>query len=382
MKKVVIILSISLLLGCNLFVKKSNNNEKQVEQNPETEGISKDSCWEETFQAILQQLQIKPEECYLPFVAGKYFNELSCWVVPIITSMEAENPYSFSLACYVLLADRQTKEIVNKYYNPHAWNSSDIWRLTKISIEGTPYKSNSSLNISIYSDNNIDQPSDNTIKIFSVIAHYENSSDGSLASSEEISLFVTQDKSLKKIFDYTTKSYGKDNCNGYDEIEKHVFVSGNTTNGLYDIVMAIDSINRWFSDDYPDQPYLNIETDYKFFHYTDNKYEETTTLDNTIVHIERGLSLGPASPLGIEIYYCFGKTLAQAYDIWRGNNEYFKSELPKEDISYSAADENLEIEYKYEKNALIISIYDGHIGTGVEIMELDGYTIVSSSWSD
>ena len=385
MKKALTILGILLVVSCTLSAKKSNNNSKQVEQNSETEYISDDNYSVEVFQKILQQLQIKSDKCYLPFVVEKYFNGLSCWVVPITTSMEAEKPYVFSLACYILFVDGQTGKIVNKYYDPHAWNSSDMRRLTKISIEDKPYQSENSIEVSISSDNNLNQSNDNAMKIFSVIAHYENRNDVSPTSSEEISLFIPQDKSLKKIFDYTTKIYGKNNCNDYDTIEKNLFISVNTTNGLYDMVMVIDSIVAWFSDDLPDRPFFHFTTDYKFFHYTGSKYEETTILNNTVVHIKRFFYLAPASPLGVEIYYCFGKTLAQAYHIWRGDTEYYLSELPKENISYSIASEgypDIEIDYTYKKDVLNIYIYDGHAGESVKIIELDGYTLVSSSWSD
>ena len=388
MKKTLSILSLLVLLGCNISGEKSDNDAKQIEQDSETEYVSEYTYSTETFQKILQQLKINSDECYLPLVVEKHFNKFSCWVVPITTSMEAENPYSFSLACHVLLVDRQTGTIVNKYYSPHTWISSNMRRLTKISIDNKPYQSDNNINLSIYLDNKIDKRDDNAIKSFFVMAHYEEISDVSTESSEEISLFVLQNKSLKKMFDYTSKIYGKKNCNGYDRIEKNLFISDNMTNGLFDMVMVTDSINMCFPDnDNPDKPYFQYDPDYKFFRYTGSKYEETTILNNTVVHIERFFCFGPASSFGTEIHYCFGKTLAQAYEICRRNMDFLKPKLPKEDISYSIPDDvdterGIEIDYKYEKDGLYIDIYDGHSSGTIKITELDGYILVSSSWSD
>ena len=388
MRQTVIILNILVLLACNQSAKQSENKKEQVLPTTEKERIDENDFSAELFQSILQQLQIKSDDCYLPFVVENNFNGLSCWVVPTMISMEAKEPHSFSLACYVLLADRKTEKIVSKYYHPHAWDSSDAWRLTNISINDTPYQSDKNIDVSIYSDKNMNQSNNNVIKVFSVIAHYEDSSRVSPVSREEISFFIPQDKSLKKIFDYTTNAYGENNCNGYDEIDKRLFISDNMTNGLYDIVMAIDSINIWFSDDDPDLFWRDYTTDYKFFHYTGDKYEETTKLNHTVVHIKRFHNPGPASPIGIEIYYYFGKTLAQAYDILKENYEYLKSELPKENIEYSIAgagcclDTDLVINYKCGRNTLSICIFDGHLGINIDIIEKEGYTLVSSIWSD
>lgn len=388
MRKAVILFSILAFLACNRSAKTSGSNKEQIDKTTEIVGINEDYLSSETFQVILQQLQIKSDECYLPLVAQAYINELSCWVVPTIISKKTKESYSFSLDCYVVLAESETKKIINKYYHPHAWDSSDAWRLTKISINDIPFQSDNNIDVSIYSDNNIDQSVDNLKNVFSVIAHYEDSSRVSQAISENISFFIPQGKSLNKIFDYTTTAYGGNNCNGYDEIEKRLFFSDNKTNGLFDFVMVIDSIEIVYVDDYPDQSWRSYTTNYKFFHYTGIEYVETTKLNHTIVHIQRFHSPWPASSYGIEIYYFFGKTFVQAYDIWKKESEYLKSELPKEDIKYKIADAgccldtDLEIEYKYSGNTLKIYINDGHLGQVTDIIEKEGYTLISSSWSD
>ena len=364
--KAIILIVFPLLVCVQAMEKGDNNNEEQVKQTVETKGIYEGNSSAETFQAILRQLQIKSDECYLPLVVEEILrsnSSLSIWVVPTIISMDAAEQYSFSLACYVLLADRQTGEIVSRYYHPHAWESSDVWRLTKISTDDRIWKSCSKY-----------------INTYSVTAFFEDSSRVQTAMKADCSLFIQQNISLNKIFHYTTDAYkmDEDYCEESFFFEKNLFISDKTTNGFYDIVM---SIGMQIDDD---------ETDYKIFRYTGNTYEETTKPDS-VVYANFVSQPGCSGTVYFTIYFCFGKTLAQAYDIWKENTVYeshLKSELPKEDIEYRVADAgccddaDLLIGYKYGKNKLLIYMSDGHFGTDTKMIEKGEYTQIISILSD
>ena len=366
LKRAIIIL-IVILFAVYVQATKQGNNNEQVNHKVETKSIYEGNFSEKPFQAILQQLQINSDDCYLPFVVEEILrcnNSLSIWVVPTIIPKDTGEHDSLSFACYVLLADRQTGEIVSKHYNSHAWESSDAWRFTKILIDDRTCESYI-----------------NHINTYSVIVCFEDSNRISSAMKAEISLFIQQNNSLHEVLSYTTDTYkiDGDDCEESLFFEKNLFISNRITNGLYDIVM---SMGMWIDDD---------DTDYTIFRFTGNKYEETTKPDS-VVYAEYIRQTACTGTEYLKVYLCFGKTMAQAYNIWKENagydESYFLTGLPEKDMKYVVAgagccpDVDLEIRYRYDKNKLLIFVSDGHFSTSVEIIEKGEYTQITSISSD
>jgi hypothetical protein len=360
-----IILAVFALLVCHQAASQSDSHSEVL--TVETENVSAGKFSAETFQVILQQLQITSDTCYLPCVVEtkQACGSLSIWVVPLITSMTIiGEPYSFSLACYVLLTDVKGK-IVSKYYNPRAWASSELRRLTEISIDDKTCKSYI-----------------NYTGAYSIIAYYEDNHSDSPAFLADVSLFIQQGESLQKVFDYTTDVYLEVYEYVYPHyqyyiMDKNLFLSGKKTNGFNDMVMTTGSIE-------------GSDTDFTFFRHTGASYEETLKLDS-VVSISGSISR-PADNQSFDIFFYYGKTLPQAYKIWwienMGSESWLKPELPQENIQYSipdagcCIDTDLEIEYAFANRNAYISIHNGHSTTTVEIVEKEEYILIKSVTGD
>lgn len=171
--------------------------------------------------AVLNQLNIKLEDCYEEFITEKalpYSPENTVMVIPRVTQKEED---FLVMDAYIVVIDNNTKNIINKYYEKDAW-TSDAIMLNTISIDTAPYKLNE------------------TTRAFGVKLSYANSSRPNPYSESSISLFVPQDNTLVKVLDgypiYTHHGEWDTMCSGQFESTQTVLImSGQQTNGYNNI---------------------------------------------------------------------------------------------------------------------------------------------------
>jgi hypothetical protein len=369
MKKIILSIGIVfLIVSCQSKTNSGKGSETVYEENEtvyeESETTYEENFSAETFQAILQQLELKRENCHLKFVSQQTFPEnpdLSIWLIPQITSMEDEY-YLFSLACHVLLVNNQTGKIVSKYDEPLIFDS-DAYRLSKISIDNPFYWLN-----------------DNALA-FSVNATHASMSRASPASSTNTLLFVRQGNSLKKIFNYAADEFRGEwdtNCAGYfDEIVRKLALSKEKTKGFYDILLRTDSTHRVNISADDDCLETSITgTNLQLFCYNGKEYKRKKA--GSVICVDNN------SEGYYENCYYFRKTLAQVYAILLEEKShlkpYLKPELPVENIKYDAEDKS--ISYMYEDKNLLINMEDEYRSTTIYLIENAEFTELKMATGD
>lgn len=185
---------------------------------------------------VLTTLDVSLEDCHESFIIEKqlpYDSLISIMVIPILTEFSDES--AFSLNAYILMVNNQTGNIYNQFYEKDIW-ISDAIRIGNISVDTAPYLLNS-----------------NT-RAFGIRVQYYGSSKPNPYSEVNLSLFVPEEKTLKKVLnEYVVNQFsGEWNmiCAGeFVREDKILIVSKEQTNGFSDIIIKnnvtyINAINK------------------------------------------------------------------------------------------------------------------------------------------
>lgn len=172
--------------------------------------------------AVLNQLDIKLEDCYKGFITEKvlpYSTDMTVMVIPKIAHSEDD---FWVLDAYIVIIDNNTKNIVHKFYEKDAW-TSDAIMLNSISIDTAPYRLNE------------------TIRAFGVRLSYANNSRPNPYSESLLSLFIPDgDKLVRVLKDYPVDTYHGDwdtRCAGeFTSVETVLIMSDKQTNGYNNII--------------------------------------------------------------------------------------------------------------------------------------------------
>ncbi|NDV95708.1 hypothetical protein D0T84_12405 [Dysgonomonas sp. 521] len=334
MKRTIIILIIILVAAsCN---QASKNNADET-----TDTICEGAPANETFNTILQQLGLECKDCYLEFVSEQTVpanEDLTIWVIPKIISLEKDNynNESFSLDCYVLLADTKTGKVVSRHYTPDAY-SSDAYMLTGIGIDTLDYRLN---------DNKI---------IFGISSGYNGSSGVNPSGHRSRELFVQQNDSLLPVLSYTAREYRGENDGGangngwFEEYNTRLVATDHKSNGFPDLTLFTDY--KFEESEQNEVVRDSISSDsIQLFRYTTNTYKGVKKIEGTVCEEIR-------DGYGKKKCYYFGKTLAEVYQIIYKENEnslqrYMQPELPSEDLEYKMIThedvDSLTINYNYK----------------------------------
>lgn len=323
----------------------------------------------EVLGAILQQLNLKPEDCYSNFISEMPMPEnerLTIWIIPKITFYEKDNygNEAFNLDGYVLLADTKTGEIVSKYYSPNKW-SSDAYEIVGVAIDSLDYRLNSN-------------------KTVFGVSWYSRASTRVFPTGDGFTeLFVQQGDSLHCIFGYSTYNYhgendGGLNGNGWvEEYRTKLIVLEDKTNGFYDFSLLTDYRSETNEND--EVVESNVSSDsLRFFSYKKDGYKEAK--DHIKVFCK---------PLEHEKKDCnyYGKTLAEVYQIIYESNEsdnqrYMRRELPLKDFGYTmkydgqpGTIDSINISYNYMNNKRLSVSFETDAGGAYYIFEeMGSYT--------
>ncbi|MBC6110222.1 hypothetical protein ACFOG5_15765 [Pedobacter fastidiosus] len=177
---------------------------------------------------VLSQLGLKEkdinEELYVEKVLP-YSKSQTVMVIPKYRKNEKDesgNSY-FELDAYVIIADNTTGKILYKYYEENAW-TSDAVVLSNIIIDTGLYNLTAET------------------RAFGIRVSYTGSSRPNPYSQTDLSLFVVETKSLKRILkNYTiSDAHGEwdMNCAGeFEDTESVIDIDANKTNGLNNLIV-------------------------------------------------------------------------------------------------------------------------------------------------
>ena len=328
----------------------------------------------ETFQSIMEQLDLKNEECHCDFVSQQAISGetgLSVWLIPQVTDSETDeyDNSSFSLDCRVLLVDNETEKIVSRYDEPYIFDS-DAYRLMGLSIDTVFYG---------LSDK---------VSAFAVNASYASGSRVNSTGNTSASLFIRQGDMLKKILDYEIHQYqtesGAEDAYYHNSVREKLIISDKKTNGLHDILFRIDSTHTNYikvGDDLEEE--TAIETDFRFFRYNGSEYKEGAA-DNSVIYEKYEVEIGES-----EEYFYFGKTLNQVYEILKNKESVFKNdlmpELPEEETRYETEEGEYTYKVSYfpdENGSWWIWIEGDYGGTTLHITEKAKFTSLTIANTD
>lgn len=172
---------------------------------------------------VLKELNIKQEDCYYDLVVEKdipYLSGKSVIVFPKIVEKRDDN-YLFD--SYILIVDSHSGQIMNKFYENHAW-TSDAIILKSIGIDFAPYILNSK------------------VRAFGIKLSYSGDSRLFPYSGDDISLFYPKDslliRVLKKFSTYSYHGQLDRDCYGtYITETKTLIISDRLTNNFNDIIV-------------------------------------------------------------------------------------------------------------------------------------------------
>ncbi|WP_205940746.1 PA3715 family protein [Pedobacter paludis] len=172
---------------------------------------------------VLNQLGLKEKDINEELYAEKvlpYSKSQTVMVIPKYRKIEKDEygNSSFDLDAYVILADNSTGKILYKYYEENAW-TSDAVVLSSIIIDTGLYNLN------------------NETRAFGIRVSYTGSSRPNPFSQTDLSLFIVEKKSLKRVLkNYTlSDAHGEwdMNCAGeFESMEAVIDMDANKTNGF------------------------------------------------------------------------------------------------------------------------------------------------------
>lgn len=185
----------------------------------------------ELIEKVLIALDVSLEDCHENFIVMKqlpYDQSVSVLVIPTFT--EESEELDFNLNAYILMINSQTGEIYHQFYQEDTW-ISDAIRIVEISIDTAPYLINADR------------------RAFGIRVHYYGSSKPNPYSEVNLSLFIPEAKTLKKILDeYIVYSYSGEwdmSCTGdFVEENKILIISEEQTNDFYDIIVKNEIVHR------------------------------------------------------------------------------------------------------------------------------------------
>jgi len=190
--------------------------------------IAKDSLKIELVDLVLNELQIKKEQCKLEFVVEKVIPQNpdeSIMVIPEIF-IEEEEEYYFELNSYILIVDNKTGKIKHEFFESHKTNGwiSDAIQLTDITIDTAPYLIKKGK------------------RAFGIKVRFLGSSKPNPYGSEMLSLFIKDGKTLTRVlnnFEVNADSGEWDTtCSGnFYNVKKILIISDNGTNEYRDIII-------------------------------------------------------------------------------------------------------------------------------------------------
>lgn len=330
---------------------------------------------EQTFSAILRQLNLKAEECYLPFVSQQVVptnKKLSVWVIP---KTESEEDDLLVLEGFILLTNAETGEIISKCSQPESW-VSDAMQLGYVVIDTLDIRLN---------DNRI---------MFGIQTSYNGSSTVCPRNISSLKLFVQQEDKLLPVFDYcsaeSTGDAGDNNTSWYTEYETEVIVTKQKTNGFYDFALITNSQTEHSKEGEVLETEYSISDSIRLFSYTGKEYEEVKKSDTAVVYLDR------MEESSKKYWFYYGKSMEQVYNAYLNCQEekleeaylqsMLKAEMPREHLEYvvegktaeeseSGFDLKTKINYNYDSaNCLIIYLEDEAGSRIIIIKEEKEYT--------
>ena len=145
------------------------------------------------FDFILEQLDIKQDECFKELVIEKiipYSNNESVIVIPKIAKIDGEDyDANYVFDAYIAIIENKSGRIISQFFEEKAW-TSDAISLYKIEIDFAHYKLNAET------------------RAFGVKIEYSGSSRVDPYSNDEISLFIQKDDKLERVLkNYSIKNF-------------------------------------------------------------------------------------------------------------------------------------------------------------------------------
>lgn len=188
-------------------------------------------------QNVLKELKLTEndykKELYIEKVLP-YSKEYTVMVIPKTSEQKTDeyNHYYGVFDCYIVVVNNITKRIINKFYEKEAW-SSDAIVLTKIEIDTAPYIL------------------DKNIRAFGVRVYYEGSSRVNPYSQEDISLFIMEKDSIKKLLNNYPiyELHGENNGNSKGELVTKtgkLIISDKKINNLNNIIINNEIISSTY----------------------------------------------------------------------------------------------------------------------------------------
>ena len=177
---------------------------------------------------IINELNIKENEIHMDLVVDKVLpnsKEKTIVVIPKYRTNEKDEygNYFYEFDSYIIIANNRNGKILNKFYEPNAW-TSDAINLTSIGIDTGLYILN-----------------DQT-RAFAIRVGYTGSSRPNPYNKIELSLFIPDNNSLKKILkDYPIDDFIGEwdtNCSGeFEETKSIIEIDKSKTNNFNNLII-------------------------------------------------------------------------------------------------------------------------------------------------
>lgn len=174
---------------------------------------------------VLHKLNLKPKDVNMELIQTKvlpYAKEKTVLVIPKYETNQDDDEF-YVYDAYIIIADNQSGQILNKYFEANKW-TSDAIRLDGLSIDTGLYKL-----------------SDKT-RAFGVRVSYTGSSRVNPYGATDLSLYIPTKNGLKQIADeikvgnYSGEWDG--NCNGeFQREEITIDIDNENTNGFYNLIL-------------------------------------------------------------------------------------------------------------------------------------------------
>lgn len=217
---------------------------------------------EKLISKVLVQLNLKPKDVNMELIQTKvlpYAKEKTVLVIPKFETNQDDDEF-YVYDAYIVIADNQSGQIHNKYFESKKW-VSDAIRIDGFTIDTGLYKLT------------------DKIRAFGVRVSYTESSRVNPYGATDLSLYIPTKNGLKQIADeikvdnYSGEWNG--NCNGeFQSQEIKIDIDNEKTNGFYNLILRnkiTDTITTPNGDDCDEKISISYET--KKLKYNGKTYE-------------------------------------------------------------------------------------------------------------